>query len=176
MAPDKLEDCAQCCVNKFDCRLFISKFIEIAFYLSLSLSVMSKSWDNFGASVAASQLALCWMCDSPRTGCAWWTTPMWREQAEINWSRRGIFIVVLYNSGKHCALAARPFQSQQNGALTRMWKWCQVQPSQKERAKDAVRCKNEGMLLESLSWCCIESVVFIWSMHENDQTWTCICI
>ena len=43
MAPDKLENCAQCCFNKFDCRLFIPKFIEIAFYLSLSLSVISKS-------------------------------------------------------------------------------------------------------------------------------------
>jgi len=43
MAPDKLENCAQCCFNKFDCRLFICKFIEIAFCLSLSLSVISKS-------------------------------------------------------------------------------------------------------------------------------------
>jgi len=43
MAPGKLENCAQCCFNKFDCRLFIFKFIEIAFYLSLSLSVISKS-------------------------------------------------------------------------------------------------------------------------------------
>jgi len=42
MAPNKLENCAQCCFNKFDCRLFISK-IEIAFYLSLSLSFVSKS-------------------------------------------------------------------------------------------------------------------------------------
>jgi len=31
MAPDQLENRAQCCFNKFDCRLFISKFIEIAF-------------------------------------------------------------------------------------------------------------------------------------------------
>ena len=43
MAPDKLENYAQYCFNKFDRRLFISKFIEIAFYLSLSLSVISKS-------------------------------------------------------------------------------------------------------------------------------------
>ena len=43
MVPNKLENCAQCCFNKFDCRLFLSKFIEIAFYLSLSLSVISKS-------------------------------------------------------------------------------------------------------------------------------------
>jgi len=43
MAPDKLDNCAQCCFNKFDRRLFISNFIEIAFYLSRSLSVISKS-------------------------------------------------------------------------------------------------------------------------------------
>ena len=42
MAPDKLENSAQC-FNKFDRRLFISKFIDIAFYLSLSLPVISKS-------------------------------------------------------------------------------------------------------------------------------------
>jgi len=28
---------------------------------------------------------LCWMCDSPRTGCTWRTTPIYmcRKQAEI---------------------------------------------------------------------------------------------
>jgi len=45
----------------------------------------------------------------------------------------------------------------------------QVQPSQKECAIGAVHCKNEGMLLEPLSWRCIESVVFICSIHEIDQ-------
>ena len=53
-----------------------------------------------------------------------------------------------------------------------MWKWCQVQPSQKERAMDAVHCKNEGMLLPLLGWRCIDSVVFVWPIHENDQRWT----
>jgi len=48
--------------------------------------------------------------------------------------------------------------------------WCQVQPSQKERSVSAVHCKNEGMLLEPFSWRCTESVIFICSMHENDQT------
>jgi len=80
--------------------------------------------------------------------CEWWTTPMWRKQAEIKWSRRGIFIVAWCNSEKLCALAAQPFQSQQSGALTRMWRWCQVQPSQKERARGEVHCKNEGTLLD----------------------------
>ena len=58
MAPDKLENCAeecyetapdqlengdQCCFNKFDCRVFISKFSLFALYLSLSLLVVSSS-------------------------------------------------------------------------------------------------------------------------------------
>jgi len=45
--------------------------------------------------VATSQLALRWMCNSPRTGCARRTTPiyMWREQAIIEWSRWVISIV-----------------------------------------------------------------------------------
>jgi len=43
MAPDKLENGAQYCFNKFHCRLFICKFSRFVFYLSLSLSVISKS-------------------------------------------------------------------------------------------------------------------------------------
>ena len=39
-------------------------------------------------SVAASPVVLRWLCDSPRTGCAWRKTlwSMWREQAIIEWS------------------------------------------------------------------------------------------
>ena len=43
MATDKLENGVQCCFNKFDCRLFMSKFSQFAFYLSFSLSVISKN-------------------------------------------------------------------------------------------------------------------------------------
>jgi len=43
MGPDKLGNGTQCCFNKFDCRLFISKFSQFAFYLSHSHSVISKS-------------------------------------------------------------------------------------------------------------------------------------
>jgi len=63
---------------------------------------------------------------------------MWRKQAEIKLARRGIFIVTSCHSVKVCALAALPFQSQQSGAWTRMGRWCQVQPSQKERSIGAV--------------------------------------
>jgi len=79
------------------------------------------------------------------------------------------------NSGKLWALAARPFQSQQSGVLTRMWRWCQVQPSQKERAKSAVHSKNVEML-QLLGWRCNEGVVFVCPIHENDERWTCIWI
>jgi len=36
-APDKLENGDQCCFNKFDCRLYISKFFQFVFYLSYIL-------------------------------------------------------------------------------------------------------------------------------------------
>jgi len=34
----------------------------------------------------------------------------------------------------------------------------------------AVHCKNEGMLLEPFTWCCIESVIFICSIHANNHS------
>jgi len=43
MAPDKFENGTQCCFNKFNCRLFISRFSQFAFYLSISHSVILKS-------------------------------------------------------------------------------------------------------------------------------------
>jgi len=111
--------------------------------------------------VATSLVVLRWLCDSPWTGCAWRITPlcMWREQAIIEWSRRVISIVACCHGAKLCAHAARNFRSQQNGAVTRMWRSCQVQPSHKERAIGVVRCKKEGMLLQPLRWCCVDCVI-----------------
>jgi len=43
MVPDKLENCAQCCFNKFDCRFVIYKFIEIVLLVSFTLSHFKKS-------------------------------------------------------------------------------------------------------------------------------------
>jgi len=43
MAPNNLENGAQCCFSKLYCRLFISKFFQLVFYLSLSPSVISTS-------------------------------------------------------------------------------------------------------------------------------------
>ena len=36
-----------------------------------------------------------------------------------------------------------------------MWRSCRVQPSHKEQAIGAVRCKKEGMLLQPLGWRCV---------------------
>jgi len=41
---------------------------------------------------------------------------------------------------------------------------CQVQPSQKERAIVAVRCKKWAMLLQPLSWRCVKCEIH----HERD--------
>ena len=75
------------------------------------------------------------------------------------WSWHVISIVACSYSVKLCALATRSFQSQQNGAVNRMWRLCQVQTSQKEHAISAVCCKKEGMLLQPLSWHCAECTV-----------------
>ena len=138
MVPNKLENCAQCCFNKFDCRLFLSKFIEIAFYLSLSLSVISKSlaqpWCkccSLSVSIVLNvRFTMNGMCMMNNTHVARTS----RNKMIMTW---GLYCC---DSGKLCALAAQPFQSQQCGALTRMWRWYQVQPSQKERAIGAVHC------------------------------------
>ena len=71
-------------------------------------------------------------------------------------------------SVKAYALAALPFQSQQSGALTSMWRWCQIQPSQNERAIDAVCWKNEEC-------CCNLSVgvaLKVWFSHAQHMKMT----
>ena len=88
----------------------------------------------------------------------------WCEQAIIEWSRRVISTVACCHGAKLCAHATRDFRSQQNGAVTRMWRSCRLQPSHKERAIGLVRCKKEGMLLQPLRWCCVDCVIH----HERD--------
>ena len=90
---------------------------------------------------------------------------MWREQAIIEWSRRVISIVACCHGAKLCAHAPRDFRSQQNGAVTRMWRSCGVQPSHKERTIGVVRCKTEGILLQPLRWCCVDYMIH----HERDM-------
>jgi len=85
-----------------------------------------------------------------------------------------ISIVACCHGAKLCAHAARDFRSQPNGAVTRMWRSCGVQPSHKERAIGVVRCKKEGMLLQPLRWCCVDCVI-----HYERDVWknnTIICV
>jgi len=64
-----------------------------------------------GDVLAISQVVLRWLCDSPRTGCAWRITPLslWREQAITAWSRRVISIVACCHGAKLWAHAALGF-------------------------------------------------------------------
>ena len=77
---------------------------------------LSFSTPFWSCTVATSRLALCWVCYSPRTGCARRTTPiyMWCEQAMTEWSWHVNSIVACCHSVKLCALAARDFRSQQD--------------------------------------------------------------
>jgi len=133
-------------------------------------------WSRCNPVSTVSALGHCYCCNLSG-GVAlivWFTTngmcaknkisSMWREQAIIEWSRRVISIVACCHSVKLCAHAARDFLSQQNGAVTRMWRSCRVQPSHKERAIGVVRCKKAGMLLQLLRWCCVDCVIH----HERD--------
>jgi len=122
--------------------------------------------DSSACIVVTSPVVLRWLCDSPRTGCAWRITPlsMWRKQATIQWSRWVNSIVAFCHGVKLCTHAARDFRSQQNGAVTRMWRSFGVQPSHKERAIGVVCCEKEGMLLQPLRWCCVDCVIH----HERD--------
>jgi len=99
---------------------------------------------------------------------------MRRKQAEIERARRGISIVACCHSVNLSILATWDFQSQKSGALTRMWKWCLVQPSQKECAIGGVHREKEGMLLQPLSRCCIESAIHHeWDVRKEPHTNLC---
>jgi len=76
-----------------------------------------------------------------------------------------ISIVACCHSVKLCVLAIKALQSQQNGAMTRMWRPCQVQPSQKEPAISAVHCKKERMLLQPLGRCSFECMIHRYTMN-----------
>ena len=159
MASDKLENGAQCCFNMVDYRLFISKFSQFAFYLSLSLSFISKGLAqpfckccNLSVSIALNvRFTTNGMCVMDNTHVGRTS----RNKMSTKWD---LHCCLVPQCEMLCALAARPFQSQQSGAWPRMWRWCQVQASQKECAIGAVLWKNEEMLLQPLDWRCIENV------------------
>ena len=84
-------------------------------------------------------------------------------------NNRVISIVACCHSAKLCAHATWDFRSQQNGAVTRMWRSCGVQSSHKDRAIGAVRCKKEGMLLQPLRWCCVDCMIHHERMVPEEQ-------
>ena len=127
--------------------------------------------------VATSRVVLLWLCDSPQTGFARRTKIYMRgasEKAIIREIAGMISVVACCDGAKLCAHAARDFRPQQNGAVTRMWGSCGVQPLHKERAIGVVRCKKEGMLLQPPRWCCVDCVIH----HERDvreeQKYICV--
>jgi len=68
-------------------------------------------------------------------------------------SNRVISIVACCHSEELCALVARAFGSQQNGAATRMWRSCQVQPSKKELPQCEALCTcRSGFLIVTPLW------------------------
>jgi len=100
---------------------------------------------------------------------------MKREQAIVREIASMISIVACCHSAKLCAHAPRDLRSRQNGALTRMWRSCQGQPSHKERAIGAVRCKKEGMLLQPLQWCWVKCVIYHERGVREEQHHTYMC-
>jgi len=68
MAPDKLENGTQYCFNMSDCRLFISKFSQFAFYLSLSHSVFWKSLVQPFCKCCSLSVSIVWNVRFPTNG------------------------------------------------------------------------------------------------------------
>jgi len=57
---------------------------------------------------------------------------------------------------KLCALAAQAFQSQESGAVTRRWRWCQVHP---EPTTFGITAIDIPIRLDSLFYSCYEFIV-----------------
>jgi len=76
---------------------------------------------------------------------------------------RELHCCLLLQSRRFAHMPLGLFRSQQNGAVTRMWRSCCVKPL-KERGIGAVRCEKEGMLLQPLRWRCVECLIH----HKRD--------
>jgi len=139
MAPDKFENGAKCCFNKFDCRLFISNFSQFAFYLCLSLSVISESLSQPCCKCCSFSVSVVVKVRFTTKGmCVKNNTHMLRTSRNKMSKTWDLYCCLLPQcEALRTCCSAFPFTT--NGALTRMWKCCQVQPSQKERAMGAVR-------------------------------------
>ena len=165
MAPDKLEYVAQCCFNKFDCRLFISKFSQFAFYLWHSLSVISKS------------LAL---------SCYKYCSFSFRVVENVRFTTKGLCVKnnthvsrtsrnTLSTTWDLCCCllpqceALRTFCS----AFPITTKWCfdqdvKVVPGAtftKRTCNGWGSLQTRGDVVATSWWRCIDSVVFVWPIH-----------
>ena len=92
----------------------------------------------------------------------------WHEQAIIEFTCHGHSIVACCHSAKLCAHVAWAFRTQQNGAVTRMWRLCYVRPSQKNVRSMPVVVKRRDVVATSLCWRCVECVIhYKWDVHEE---------
>ena len=72
-------------------------------------------------------------------------------------------IVACCHRMKLCALATRAFQSQQNGPVTRMWRLCQVLPSQKN-------VWSVQFIVKTRACCCNPSTGVAWNVRFVTNT------
>jgi len=66
--------------------LYLS-FLSLHFTCPFHSQSFQKVYPNLATSIATTQLVLCWMCDSPRTGWTWRTTPIYQR-----WSDSGFLL------------------------------------------------------------------------------------
>ena len=231
MAPDKLENGTQYCFNMSDCRLFISKFSQFAFYLSLSHSVISRVYPNLSASVAASHLTsglspgFCSRGGQKTEGggANFWNTVLdvcsnrgakremgghrfkIRSRAPLATAMVSVVLNVRFTTNGMCVMNNTDVARTSRNKISTSWdlycclgpqfeglctccsacpittKWyfdqdVKMVPGTTFTKRTCNRCgllKKLGMLLEPLGWRCIENVVFICPIRENDQRWSC---
>jgi len=91
---------------------------------------------------------------------AYFTCEITWKQPIMKWAQHVISVVACCHSAKLFAIDTQTLQLPQNGAVTRMWKQCQIRPLQKKCAIGVVWCKKEGMLLKTRApWCSMCAIV-----------------
>ena len=120
MAPYKLKNGAQCCFTKFDCRLFLSKFSPFAFYLSLSLSIISKSLSQPFCKCCSLSFSIVLNARFTTNGACVKNNTHVAQTSRNKMNTTWDLYCCLLPQCEALRLAARSFQSQQSGALARM--------------------------------------------------------
>ena len=166
MAPNKRENGTQRCFSKFDCRLFIYEFLQFAFYLSLSFSVISLS--------PAQPCCKCYNLSVCVALNVWFTMNgmCMKNNTHIYVARTSRTRISTTCDFYRCLLSWCAFFRTCHSDFPIATKFCCDQDVKmvpgatfkKECAIGAVRCKKEGMLLKPLSWCCIDCAIH----HERD--------